>query len=404
MRESGASAFRWTAVAVAAIAVAATVGGAARAEDRRHGLQHRLADTKERIAEARQREHSITDQVTAVSDRIEGVEGELDRASGELAALESRLEAARSRLRELERRLAEKTTQLRLARGQLAEAERRLHRRLVDIYTAGDTDPLAVILGAESLQDLVDRVEAQDALLEHDSSLVGWVTALQARVASERRRTRELRLRQAQQTGVLARETDERRAVVERLAAQRQSLAALRATRARSLASVRVERQEWEEEAAALEAESAQIASIIAAAPPAPAPSGEPAPAPPPAGSGFAWPVRGPVVSPYGMRWGRLHAGVDIAAPAGTPIIASASGQVIYSGSMSGYGNIVVVQHAGGTATAYAHNSANYVAVGQTLSQGQRIAAVGCTGRCFGNHVHFEVRVNGTPVDPMGYL
>lgn len=71
---------------------------------------------------------------------------------------------------------------------------------------------------------------------------------------------------------------------------------------------------------------------------------------------------------------------------------------------MSGYGNLVVIQHAGGIATAYAHNSSNAVSVGQPVVQGQTIASVGCTGRCYGDHVHFEVRVNGTPVDPLGYL
>ena len=109
-------------------------------------------------------------------------------------------------------------------------------------------------------------------------------------------------------------------------------------------------------------------------------------------------------MSPFGQRWGRLHSGIDISAPAGTAIAASASGQVVYAGSMSGYGLIVVIQHPGGIATAYAHNSSISVSVGQSVSQGETIAAVGCTGHCFGDHVHFEIRVGGSPVDPMGYL
>ena len=110
------------------------------------------------------------------------------------------------------------------------------------------------------------------------------------------------------------------------------------------------------------------------------------------------------MTSPYGQRWGRLHSGIDIAAPAGTPVAASASGQVVYAGSMGGYGLLVVIQHAGGIATAYAHNSGLSVSVGQSVAQGQTIASVGCTGTCFGDHVHFEVRVGGSAVDPMGYL
>jgi murein DD-endopeptidase MepM/ murein hydrolase activator NlpD len=114
------------------------------------------------------------------------------------------------------------------------------------------------------------------------------------------------------------------------------------------------------------------------------------------------WPVNGPLVSPFGMRWGRLHAGVDISAPAGTPVRAAASGRVIYAGWMGGYGNLVVIDHGGGLATAYAHLSSIWG--GGSVSQGQGIGAVGCTGSCTGNHLHFEVRVNGQPVDPFGYL
>ncbi len=116
------------------------------------------------------------------------------------------------------------------------------------------------------------------------------------------------------------------------------------------------------------------------------------------------WPVSGTVTSSFGARWGRIHQGLDIAASSGTPIRAAASGTVISSGWMGAYGNLVVIDHGGGLATAYAHNSSNAVSAGQRVSQGQTIASIGCTGSCTGPHVHFEVRVNGSPVDPLGYL
>ena len=189
------------------------------------------------------------------------------------------------------------------------------------------------------------------------------------------------------------------------LIARRDSLTSLRSSREQSLSAVQVDRKAWEAQANALAAESARVAAVIVASPAeqpgADVPPSTPASSP---SSGFIWPVRGTLVSPYGQRWGRLHSGIDIAAPAGTAIVASASGQVVYAGSMSGYGLIVVLQHPGGIATAYAHNSSVSVSVGQSVSQGQTIAAVGCTGHCFGDHVHFEVRLGGGPVDPMGYL
>jgi murein DD-endopeptidase MepM/ murein hydrolase activator NlpD len=109
------------------------------------------------------------------------------------------------------------------------------------------------------------------------------------------------------------------------------------------------------------------------------------------------------VTSGFGSRWGRMHYGIDISAPYGTAVRAAASGRVIYAGGMSGYGNIVVIDHGGGLATAYAHLSSIWAGSG-SVSQGQSIGAVGCTGYCTGNHLHFEVRVNGSPVDPLGYL
>ena len=118
----------------------------------------------------------------------------------------------------------------------------------------------------------------------------------------------------------------------------------------------------------------------------------------------MSWPVSGPVTSPFGWRWGRMHEGIDIATGYGTPIGAAAGGTVIYCGWMGGYGNLVVIDHGGGLATAYGHQSAIAVGCGQYVGRGQTIGYVGSTGHSTGPHLHFEVRINGSPVDPLGYL
>ena len=118
---------------------------------------------------------------------------------------------------------------------------------------------------------------------------------------------------------------------------------------------------------------------------------------------GMIWPVNGTVTSPFGMRWGRLHAGIDIAVPAGTPIRAAKSGSIVLAAPTSGYGNYTCIDHGGGLSTCYAHQS-SYAITSGSVSQGDVIGYVGCTGSCYGDHLHFEVRVNGAPVDPMGYL
>src|SRR5262249_56541319 len=124
-----------------------------------------------------------------------------------------------------------------------------------------------------------------------------------------------------------------------------------------------------------------------------------------PSGSGqLSWPVAGPVTSGFGSRWGRMHEGIDIALGTGTPVHAAADGTVIYAGWMSGYGNIVVIDHGNGLSTAYGHASSLAVSVGQSVAQGQTVSYVGATGHATGPHLHFEVRVNGGAVDPLRYL
>jgi len=110
------------------------------------------------------------------------------------------------------------------------------------------------------------------------------------------------------------------------------------------------------------------------------------------------------VTSPFGMRWGRMHEGIDIGAGYGAPIVAAAAGRVIYCGWEEGYGNLTVIDHGNGLATAYGHQSSIAVACGQDVAQGQTIGYIGSTGHSTGPHLHFEVRVNGSPVDPLGYL
>lgn len=121
-------------------------------------------------------------------------------------------------------------------------------------------------------------------------------------------------------------------------------------------------------------------------------------------GAGLAWPLRGPVTSGFGPRWGRLHAGLDIGAGSGTPIRAAKAGEVIFAGSYSGYGNTVIINHGGGFTTLYAHQSRLGARDGASVSQGEVIGFVGSTGHSTGPHLHFETRVNGSPQNPRRYL
>jgi murein DD-endopeptidase MepM/ murein hydrolase activator NlpD len=118
----------------------------------------------------------------------------------------------------------------------------------------------------------------------------------------------------------------------------------------------------------------------------------------------FIWPVNGTINSGYGPRGLSFHDGIDIAAPEGTPIKAIEDGEVIYSDQLRGYGNMVILRHADGIVSVYAHNESNLVRVGQSVVRGEVVARVGSTGRVSGPHLHFEIRKNNAAQDPLRYL
>ena len=412
-RPTATRAPRGIAVLSIAVALAGSAGAvrAATPADKRDALSHRLSGTKALISSARGREQALQAVIATQSDRIARVQPRVDRLAGEVGRLETRLTRAHVAVRATEARLARLRAELVFLRRQLGLATTRLDRRLVDAYSSDEPTSLEVFVGAATLGDAIDQVDFSARIIRQDASLVTQVAAARRGVVGARARHRALRRRQSALAAAARTVYVARRDVLGTMIAERDRLAALRATRSRSLASIRVQRSDWEAEAAALEAESARLAEIIRSARNSAAPASPPGDGQQPtpdsgdrSPQGLVWPVRGTIVSPFGQRWGRLHAGIDIAAPAGTPVSAAAAGSVVYAGSMSGYGLLVVIQHTGGLATAYAHNSSVAVQVGQTVGQGQTIAAVGCTGHCFGDHVHFEVRVGGNPVDPMSYL
>ena len=190
--------------------------------------------------------------------------------------------------------------------------------------------------------------------------------------------------------------TEQQRDARDQLLASQNRLSGKRTRHQSALKLTREQEKKLRSEAAALAAADSAIRGQLAAS--------QGATDSTPSAAGFVWPVSGPVVSPFGYRWGRLHAGIDIAVGYGTPIHAAAAGTVVLAGWVSGYGNYTCVDHGGGLATCYAHQSSYAVSNGAQVGQGQVIGYVGCTGHCFGPHLHFEVRINGSPVDPLGYL
>jgi murein DD-endopeptidase MepM/ murein hydrolase activator NlpD len=366
-------------------------------DPRKASVDARIAALNAKIAKAHQAEGILSSQISRVTSQIRTLKGQVESASTRYYRLQVNLNLHQRKLDTLTRLYELETRRLVFLRRQYAEAQTRLNDRLVSIYESDNPDTLAVVLSSSSFTDLLDQLDYLSQIAAQDSRIAREVQAARDEMHRTRERTKKVRHGVAVETQAIAARTAEERAVRDRLVSSQQSLASARADKNRRLAGVRENKAEYVKEVDGLLAQSAALGATIRAQSTGPTDAT-------PSSSGLIWPVSGPVTSPFGMRWGRMHEGIDIGAASGTPIHAAAGGTVIYAGWLGGYGNLVVIDHHNTLATAYAHQSAIATGVGASVAQGQVIGYVGSTGHSFGPHLHFEVRVNGTPVDPLAYL
>jgi murein DD-endopeptidase MepM/ murein hydrolase activator NlpD len=363
-----------------------------------------LGQLRGRASEADRRAGVLTEELSAVAGRVRELQAGVDAQQARLAVLENTLAVAQARLAALDRTITRQTARLERLRGEYRVALTRLEHRVRELYMTDGPDVLSFVLGTSSFTDILDNLELLGRIGRQDERIAARVKHARDGVAEARRRTRTVREEQARVEAAAASATSEQRGVVTRLVASRDALVAARREKSTTLASIEEDRESVLEEIHALEEQSAVLAAQIRQAQQQAASSSAPVIVPPSGNGLLGWPVSGPVTSGFGMRWGRMHEGIDIMCPTGTPVRAAAAGTVIYVGWLGGYGNLVVVDHGGGLSTAYAHNSAFASSVGQSVAAGQTIAISGNTGNSSGPHVHFEVRVNGSAVDPLGYL
>jgi murein DD-endopeptidase MepM/ murein hydrolase activator NlpD len=359
-----------------------------------------LGQLRNHAEDAERRAGVLTDELGAVAERVRELQAGVAAQQARLGVLEGQLSSARARLASLDKTIAVQTSRLVRLRAEYDVALARLEHRVRELYMTDGPDVLSFVLGTSSFVDLLDNLELLGRIGRQDEVIAARVKRSRDGVADARRRTRIARKEAAHVEAAVAAATAEQRGVVGRLVASRDALVAARREKSAALASIQEDRESVLEEIDALEQQSAELAARIRAAQQASAPV-----IVPPSGNGLlAWPVSGPVTSGFGPRWGRMHEGIDIAVPLGTPVRAAAAGTVIYAGWLGGYGNLVVVDHGGGLSTAYAHNSSFGSSVGQAVAAGQVVSYSGSTGNSSGPHVHFEVRINGSAVDPLGYL
>jgi peptidoglycan DL-endopeptidase CwlO len=364
--------------AIAAAALAFALVAPALAQE----TQSELDAAEAELSEAEEKQGVLTTEIDHFSEKIE-------QLSGEVAVLRNREAMVEAELKQVQDRLDVEHDALVALRGRLRRSLNVLSNRLVQIYKADEPDMLTVLLESDGFADLIERFEYLQRIEQSDATIVDRVRTLRDETEDT-----VLRIRAARDE-IAAKEAELERTRVA-LEDQEAQLEAARADRQDLLSEVEGDIEKLEGDIADMQDQIAQqLSGSTAALPAGPIQAGS---------GGMIWPVNGPITSPFGWRWGRMHEGVDIAVPSGTPIRAAKAGVVAIAAPTGGYGNYTCVNHGGGLSTCYAHQSTFAAGVGDSLGEGEVLGYVGCTGSCFGDHLHFEVRVNGSAVDPMGYL
>ncbi len=362
-----------------------------------------IEEMRRQISSAQAQSTALADQILATDAALREVAAALQAAEADLAAVAADVESTSADLETTRVDLADRYRALELTRVDLEETKARARQRALQIYMGGGSaDAETVIFSAE-------EVTAVGVGLEYASTIAAATDVIVNRLES-------LEIQVGRQADKIAEEEELLASEVARLEAQRARLAELTeevasakaeverklAEQRSQLASVKHEVEHFESELNALEKEQARIEELIRRE----QEQGTPAPS----GGQFVRPVPGRITSPFGYRihpilgTRRLHTGVDMGSGYGTPIKAAASGRVILAAYYGGYGNAIIIDHGGGVSTLYAHQSRLGVSKGARVDAGQTIGYVGSTGLSTGPHLHFEVRKNGRPVNPLDYI
>ena len=354
------------------------------ADDTTDSLNSELESIQGQIGNARAQKASAEEIIREIAVKLHTIQVELDAANAELDRIHSEEDKVNAQIKQIE-------LELEAARKQLLERQDLLNKRIRAIYIHGQLNYLEVIMGSKNFSDFANRLELLKRVIRSDYNLIQDIRVRQEQIQAK---MNELSL-QKQELEKLAAEATKAQQAIEMKRAEQQAV----------MDSAKAQRDAAEQMEQDLIASSERIRQQFQAR------QGG-GMEPQVIGSGIlGYPCSGPITSPFGYRIHPIfgttiyHSGIDIGVDEGTPVHAADSGVVIYSGSgLTGYGNVVIIDHGNGLSTLYAHNSALLVSEGESVSKGQVVAYSGMTGYATGPHVHFEVRVNGSPTDPMGYL
>jgi murein DD-endopeptidase MepM/ murein hydrolase activator NlpD len=371
-------------------------------------VQSKIREKEREIDRKKGSERVLTSDISRYTARIGDLQGRITTLQTEQVRIQTDLDAKRAELVKIQDELRRERARLTRLKARLIVGQRALSERLVELYKSDRPDLITIVLSSKDFVDLMERGEFLRRISDSDRRIVTTVRNAKAEATAATERLSALESRQQKVAAVVLERRNQVAGVKEDLVEARSGYEQSRAQKRNALSGVREERHHLEDDLGELQEVQAKIQAKLAAV--ASGSSGTLPAGPIQQGSGgMVWPVNGPITSPFceARSWESCHPGIDIGVPSGTPIRAAASGRVVLmqpDASSGGYGNFTCVQHTASMSTCYAHQSQFGTSMGAQVTQGQVIGYVGCTGRCFGDHLHFEVRINGAVTNPLNYL